>query len=55
MRKWILLRNGIKIAESKSLITLMDKVDKDISTDYAMYDIQLIDEEAQGDKQKDQP
>lgn len=44
MRKWILLRNGIKIAESDSLFNLVDIVDKDISTDKAVYDIKLVED-----------
>lgn len=48
LRKWVLLRNGVKVAESDSLMTLMDTVDKDISTDQAMYDIQLVEVEDGG-------
>lgn len=48
MRKWILLKNGIKVAESDSLLTLMDTVDKDISTDEAMYDIKLVEDDDSG-------
>lgn len=44
MRKWILLRNGIKVAESDSLLALVEIVDKDISTDEAMYDIKLVED-----------
>lgn len=44
MRKWVLLRNGIKIAESDSLFNLVDIVDKDISTDEAVYDIKLVED-----------
>lgn len=51
--RWVLLRNGVKIAESKSLLTLMDKVDKDISTDYAMYDIQLLEGDTKDEEQKE--
>lgn len=50
--KWVLLRNGVKVAESDSLLTLMDKVDKDISTDGAMYDIQLIEDDDTNAKEK---
>lgn len=50
MRKWILLRNGIKIAESDSLLILMDVVDKDISTDEAMYDIKLMEDDGAEEK-----
>ena len=48
MSKWVLLKNGIKIAESDSLLILMDKVDKDISTDEALYDIKLVENEDDG-------
>ena len=44
MPKWVLLRNGIKVAESDDLLTLIDKVDKDISLDKALYDIRLEEE-----------
>jgi len=50
MRKWILLRNGVKIAESEHILTLMDAVDKDISMDGAMYDIKLVEEEVDAEK-----
>lgn len=45
MSKWILLRNNIKVAESGSVIDLIEIIDKDISTDEATYEITEKDEE----------
>lgn len=45
MSKWILLRNGIKITESDSIMELMNIIDKDISTDEATYEIAEKDKE----------
>jgi hypothetical protein len=50
--KWILIRNGIKVAESNDLLTLMDAVDKDISTDETLYDIQLVEGELDDDQEE---
>jgi hypothetical protein len=50
--KWVLFRNGIKVAESNDLMTLMDTVDKDISTDETLYDIQLVEGELDDDQEE---
>lgn len=50
--KWVLIRNGIKVAESNDLLTLMDMVDKDISTDETLYDIQLVEGELDDDQEE---
>lgn len=52
--RWVLLRNGVKIAESDSLLTLMDKVDKDISTDSAMYDIKPVEDDSNNAKSEEE-
>lgn len=43
MRLFQLLKNGIILAESESILRLMEIIDKDISTDEAAYEIRQKD------------
>jgi len=39
MSKWILLKNGQRVASSDNVMELINIIDKDISTDEASYEI----------------